>query len=288
MTDDVRLEEFIRGASRLPVLPKVTIRLLKALDAPDSSSKDIAEIIVAEPALTARILKLANSSFYGQRGLISKIHNAVVVLGLKTIRSLALTVWTHTLRSQARSVEVLNLLSPLLTHGLAAGIIARLLAERVNLACGEDAFMAGLLHDIGRVALVAQMGTEYQTQILDPAVHLGMPLHDKEGEILGFDHRAIGSALMASWSLPAFLANVVEHHHDRNIVPESQFFVAATALADGYATALGFNLALDTARPAQPELAIFFGLTDQPAIDAFLEMCLIKIKLISEALEQTS
>ncbi len=68
MTDAARLKEFIQGSARLPVLPKVTIRLLNALDSPDSSSKDIAEIIEAEPSLTAKLLKLANSSFYGQRG----------------------------------------------------------------------------------------------------------------------------------------------------------------------------------------------------------------------------
>lgn len=286
MTDAARLNEFIRGASRLPVLPKVTIRLLKALDSPNSSSKGIAVIIEAEPSLTARILKLANSSFYGQRGLISKVHNAVVVLGLKTIRSLALTVWTHTLRTQARSTEEANLLSPLLSHGLAAGIGARLLAERVNLACGEDAFMAGLLHDIGRVALVAQMGKEYQRQILDPAIHEGVPLHEKEGAVLGFDHRALGAALMASWTLPPFLANVVEHHHDLNIVPENQFFVAAAALADHFATCLGYNVALGMPRSAPVELAVFFGLPDQAAIDTFQALCMIKLKLISDILEQ--
>ncbi len=170
---------------------------------------------------------------------ISKIHNAVVVLGSKTIRSLALTVWTHTLRSQARNAEEMTMMVPLLAHGLAAGVAARLLAERINKNLAEDAFMAGLLHDIGRVALVAQLGVEYQTQVLDPARHERLPLHEKEAALLGFDHRALGAALMASWSLPPFLADVAEKHHDREIAPEGQFIVAAVALADNIATELG-------------------------------------------------
>ncbi|MEI6416030.1 MAG: HDOD domain-containing protein [Pseudomonadota bacterium] len=284
MTDEARLKEFIQGASRLPVLPRVTIRLLNALDSPESSSQYIAEIIQAEPTLSARLLKLANSSFYGQRGLISTVRNAVAVLGSKTIRSLALAVWTHTLRSHARNAEELTLMAPLLSHGLAAGVAARMLAGRVSQDRSEDAFMAGLLHDIGRVALVAQMGREYQTQILDPAQREGVPLHEKEGSILGFDHRALGSALMASWALPPFLANVVEKHHDSGIVPEKQFFIAAVVLADSFSTYLGFNLAIGTPRPEQEELAAFFGLQNKEAIAEFLELCLSKVKMINEVM----
>jgi HD-like signal output (HDOD) protein len=285
MTDAARLKEFIQGSSRLPVLPKVTIRLLNALDSPDSSSKDIAEIIEGEPSLTAKLLKLANSSFYGQRGQISKIHNAVVVLGSKTIRSLALTVWTHTLRSQARNAEEMTMMVPLLAHGLAAGVAARLLAERANKNLAEDAFMAGLLHDIGRVALVAQMGCDYQTQILDPARHEFLPLHEKEAALLGFDHRDLGAALMASWALPPFLAEAVEKHHDKAIVPENQLIVAAVALADSVATDLGFNLALDIPRPGQEEIADFFGLPDQEATIGFQEMCMSRFQTISAAMD---
>jgi len=287
MTDSARLKEFIQGASRLPVLPKVTIRLLNALDSPDSASKDIAQIIEAEPTLSVKLLKLANSSFYGQRGQISKVQNAVVVLGSKTIRSLALTVWTHTLRSQARNAEEMTLMIPLLSHGLAAGVAARLLAEKVNHNLGEDAFMAGLLHDIGRVALVAQMGVEYQTRVLDPAQQAGLPLHEAEATTLGFDHRALGSALMASWTLPPFLAEAVEKHHDSAIVPANQFIVATVALADNIATNLGFNLALDIPRPGQEEIAAFFGLPDKKAITGFQEACMSRFQSISDAMDST-
>lgn len=259
MESAVRLKEFIQGASKLPVLPQVTIRLLKALDSPDSSAKDIAGIFEAEPALTARLLKLANSSFYGLSGNISKVHRAVAVLGAKTIRSLALTVWTQTLRSHGRTPEERALLSPLLAHGLASGIVARLLAERMNPALGEDAFMAGLLHDIGRVALVAQLGTRYQTLILDPALREGVALHEKEAAVLGFDHRSLGAALMQSWALPGFLSTVAEMHHDILASPGDSFLVAAVALADDFATRLRFNLALNAPRAEQKELALFFG-----------------------------
>ena len=287
MHDESRLKEFLQGASKLPVLPKVTIRLLNALDAPDTSAREIAGIIEAEPILSARLLKLANSSYYGQRGNIAKVNSAVAVLGSKTIRSLALAIWTHTLKSQTRKPEEMALMAPLLAHGLAAGIAARMLAERVNQRLSEDAFMAGLLHDIGRVALVAQLGKEYQTLILDPAVREGVSLHEKEAEILGFDHRALGSALMQSWALPPFLARVVELHHDIVTVPGgASFFVSAVSLADSFATRLGFNLVLGGPQSMQENVAAFFGLNDEQAIAEFLETCMRWFRMMSEVLDK--
>lgn len=285
MGDTTRLEEFIRGASRLPVLPKVTLRLIDALDSQESSSKEIAGIIEAEPALAARLLKVANSSFYGQRGMISSIRNAVVVLGSKTIRSLALAVWTQSLRKQARSAAEAKLLTPVLSHGLATGVAARMLGERIDRDLGEDAFMSGLLHDIGRVALIAQLGADYLSGILDPAQKEGAPLHAKEAAVLGFDHRDLGAALLASWSLPPFLVSVVEHHHDTNIVPQDQFFVAAAALADHFTSCLGMNLLPETPRPVQEEILGFFGLVDQASIDTFLELCGVKVRALDESME---
>lgn len=287
MESETRLREFIQGASKLPVLPQVTIRLLKALDSPDSSAKDIARIFQAEPALAARLLKLANSSFYGLSGNISEVHRAVAVLGAKTIRSLALMVWTQTLRSHGRTPEEKALLSPLLAHGLASGILARMLAERMRPGLGEDAFMAGLLHDIGRVALVAQLGAKYQTLILDPALSEGAALHDKESAVLGFDHRGLGAALMQSWALPRFLSEVAEAHHDIPTSPEDSFLVSAVALADSFATRLRFNLGLGAPRAGQEELAAYFGFADSHEIEEFLELAMGWFGTMSEILAKT-
>ncbi len=280
-----QLEEFIRGASRLPVLPEATIRLLNAVDAPDTSANDAAEIIEADPALAARIMKLANSPFYGQRGRIASIRGAVVVLGFKTIRSLALAVWTHTLRGQTGSEEELQRNTPIFAHGLTVGVASGLLAERVDRSLAEDAFLAGLLHDIGRVALFAQLGKEYRTGILEPAEREGFLAHEREREVLGFDHRELGAALMSSWCLPPFLVDVAEQHHDREILPRDRFFVAAVALADALSTRMRANVALGSPRPMREDLEPFFGLPDPPARSGFLELCAARVAELSEALE---
>lgn len=282
----LRIREFVKKASKLPVLPQVTVRLLKMIDSPGGSMQDIARIVEAEPALAARMLKLANSSFYGHRGTIAKIKNAVEILGSKTIRSLALAVWAHTLQSQRRTPEEMALLAPVLAHGLAAGIAARMLTGRVNLALSEDAFMAGLLHDIGRVALVAEMGSHYRTRIMEPAIREGISLHAKEADVLGFDHRGLGSALMIEWALPEFLAKVAEAHHDVIANPRDQVLVAAVALADGLATRLGFNLAPAIVRSEPAELIDCFDLSNPELLSEFLEVCMRWFRMMAEILDR--
>ncbi len=285
MTTPTAIESFIQGAARLPVMPKATVRLLELLEFPDCTTQEIAEVIETEPALAVRLLKLANSPFYGQRGRIASVAKAVIVLGAKTIRSLAMAVWTHTLKAQMRDADEMLLMMPLLQHGLATGVAAQMLVEKSNRALAEDAFMAGLLHDIGRVALVAQLGTRYQTDILAPAVRDSVPLHDREATVLGFDHRALGAQLMASWGLPGFLATVAERHHDADLVPDKQNIVAAVALADACSSLLGFNLAPEMARPPQDEIAAFYGVQDELMMAEFLESCADRVKMFNDALD---
>ena len=285
-TSNDRIREFVQGASKLPVLPQVTIRLLKELDSPDGSARDIARIVEAEPAMAARLLKLANSSFYGHRGTIAKVANAVAILGSKTIRSLALTVWTHTLRSQARAPKEMAMLAPLLAHGIAVGIAARSLIERQRPALAEDAFMAGLLHDIGRVALISQIGADYMPQYIEPALETDTPLHVREHEVLGFDHRGLGAVMMQEWTLPAFLGEVAHGHHDDVVVPEQSPVLAAVTLADGLATRLRFNLAPALTRPEPALLIDYFGLADAAEMETFLELVKTRFQGMTDVLDR--
>lgn len=284
MQDSARLTAFIQGAARLPVLPKITVRLLNVVDAADSSVGAIADIIRSEPTLTARMLKLANSSFYGRRGQVSSVQNAVAVLGAKTIRSMALAIWAHTLKSHARSNGEMLLMAPVLAHGLACGVIARMLMERVDRNLGEEAFLAGLLHDIGRVALVGQMGDEYRLWILEAAQANQVSLHEMEERVLGFDHRGLGVALTQSWMFPTFLVDIIGRHHDADIVPEAHPVLSAVAIADDYATRLGHNLNLGTLRSSSEKSALFFGLKTQAETTEFMELCQHNIAAANAAL----
>lgn len=284
MSSNAKVAAFIRGASKLPVLPGVTTRLFTTIDSPESSAREVAGVIETDPALAARLLKLANSSFYGRRGQISTVRHAVVVLGSKTIRSLALTVWTHTLRSQVRDPEELRLITPVFSHGLTTAVAAGLLAVRFDRSLEEDSFMAGLLHDIGRVALFAQLGKAYQSHVLDRAIGEKAAVHAAEEKVLGFDHRDLGAELMHTWNLPPFLTEVAAKHHDDTIVPQEHFFVATVALADLIATRMGSNVALELTRADRPDLASFFGLKTPEELEDFTTICTERVAMFSESL----
>lgn len=285
MVAPASIEAFVQHAARLPVMPKATVRLLELLESPECTARELAEVIETEPALAVRILKLANSPFYGQRGRIASVSRATIVLGAKTVRSLAMAVWTYTLKAQMRNADEMRLMMPLLQHGLATGVAAQMLVEKSNRAQAEDAFMAGLLHDIGRVALVAELGLRYRDDILAPAVEASMPLHDKEIAVLGFDHRALGARLMVAWGLPGFLADVAERHHDTCLAPVAGNIVAAVALADTCATLLDCNLAPELPRSPQHEIAACYGLDDELILTEFLEVCADRVKQFNDALD---
>jgi HD-like signal output (HDOD) protein len=285
MATPTAIESFIQGAAQLPVMPKATVRLLELLEFPDCTTQELAEVIETEPALAVRLLKLANSPFYGQRGRIASVARAVVVLGAKTIRSMAMAVWTHTLKAQMRNADEMRLMMPLLQHGLATGVAAQMLVEKSSRTLAEDAFMAGLLHDIGRVALVAELGTRYRDAILEPALRNLLSLHEQEAHVLGFDHRALGAKLMVAWGLPNFLADVAERHHDTCLAPVAGNIVAAVALADICASLLDCNLALELPRASQDEIAAYYGLDDELVMAEFLEVCADRVKAFNDALD---
>jgi len=162
-----RIDEFIRNASRLPAFPSALARLVKTMEAADSSADDLAQVIETDSGLAARLLKVANSSFYGRARSVASVRQAVVVLGNRTVRSLALAVWTHTFCPKPGVKADAAIQVTLYCHGIATALIAKQLAARIDPSLCEDAFLAGLLHDIGRVALVFQLGRKYRESMIE-------------------------------------------------------------------------------------------------------------------------
>jgi HD-like signal output (HDOD) protein len=159
------------------------------------------------------------------------------------------------------------------------------LIEHQRPILAEDAFMAGLLHDIGRVALVSQIGVDYMPQFIEPALDTDTPLHVREQEVLGFDHRGLGAVMMKEWTLPGFLGDVANGHHDV-VVPADNPILAAVSLADALATRLRFNLAPALPRPEPTPLIDYFGLADGAEMDAFLEAVKARFQSMTEVLDR--
>ena len=206
--DRVQLKKVTEGMVALPTLPLVASRLLESIADPDAAtSEEIGGLIALDPALTARTLKLANSDFYGFPRKVGTVDLAVVVLGTDTIRDLVLGASVfQTLDPSLRS------LTGLWTHSLACGVAARAMADRCGYRLEAEAFAAGMLHDIGKVALRQTHPDRFEAAAALVRAQ-GIPMVEAERGVLGSDHAEVGGWLAERWGLPGDLVEAIACHH---------------------------------------------------------------------------
>ena len=246
--DDAGARPAIALGDTLPSAPHVVSRLVSLTDA-DADTRDLLAAIDRDPALTARILRTANSPFFAQTRSVTSVTRAVVVLGLPMIRNLTLglTVWdattSHLTPQQART---------LWEHSLAVAHAAQFLATRTRLCAGGDAFTAGLLHDVGKMILAKQFPDAYRPLLTEAAMTPLLP--ESERAVVGHDHAEIGALLFERWRLPKVLVDAVAHHHDPTLVP------GVAGLVGAVNTLLGCS---DDDRDAAFERAAAAGVTEE-------------------------
>ncbi len=202
----------IQKSGNLPTLPAILIKLLAACDAEDTAMADIATIISRDPVLTCKVLQLVNSTYYGCRYSFSNIEQAVVYLGANTIKNLAITMSIHQVfgHKSFTSLKKFNI-NVFWYHSLMCATLARRIAQRIGFTNIEEAYLAGLLHDIGRLILIATFPAEHET-ILAKTKDRQNTLW-AENQLLGVTHDEAGGWLLQRWRLNAMLADAVRYHH---------------------------------------------------------------------------
>jgi len=195
----------------LPEIPSIVFELNEVIANPLSSAEDIAQVVQRSPSLTALLLKIVNSPFYGFPSKIDKISLAVTLIGTREISGLALGISVISLFKRIPK-EILNMYS-FLRHSLACGIISRILAAHKSIPQTEQLFVSGLLHDLGRLILYSYFPEEARN-ILGRARSTDMLLYLQENDSLGCNHTHIVKQLMQQWKLPIVLENNVFYHHD--------------------------------------------------------------------------
>ncbi len=261
---------FIERARRLPAAPTVVLKVLQLTRNPDTSAGAIAELVQREPTLSARLLKLANSAFFGMRGEIDTARRAVVVLGFKTVASMAMVVWTHTLSLSTKDRSLQAVYQHLFRHGIAVAVIARGLAARVDPSSREIAFQAGLLHDIGRVALCAELGARYWEDVLDLSRGGCAVAELVERRRLEFDHAEMGAALMLRWGFPSSLVEAAAVHHAPTAALTGDLVTRAVALGNLLARRQGWDLLPAAGDVVSAEAVEQFMLADEQELERFL------------------
>jgi diguanylate cyclase (GGDEF)-like protein/putative nucleotidyltransferase with HDIG domain len=226
----------------IPTLPLTLERVLAATANPDQNPGDVIALVEADPAFTAKILKIINSPFYGLRFKISTLPHAVAMLGPATVRNIARGMASFPDRRNARTVLDKE---RFWVHSLATAAASRAIAQEVGYDLPEEAFIAGLLHDIGKVILDTYVPTEFARCVEAIQDDVGLVV-DLERRHLGMDHARVGALLAEQWSLPKNLKDAIRLHHEEsgrltNLPPKHRELVEIVAAADRLCWAFGYG-----------------------------------------------
>ncbi len=221
----------------LPEIPAIVIELNEVIADPLSTADKMAQVINKSPSLTALLLKIVNSSFYGLPSRVDRVSLAVTLIGTRELSSLALGISILTMFKSIPS-SLLTMRS-FLKHSLACGIVARLLAAQKTMRQTEQMFTAGLLHDIGRLILFIYFPGE-AVGALRQARQDGDWLYRVEKKRLGCHHAQIGKYLLNRWRLPLVIENTVSFHHEPGDAPDP-VPAAIVHVADLLVNALGIG-----------------------------------------------
>jgi HD-like signal output (HDOD) protein len=197
----------------MPTLPVIAAKILEVLDDPDSSASDLKKVISLDSVLTARLLRMVNSAFYGFPRRIDSLTNAIVILGFNNVRSLALSVSILDFFENAAARSKRLDYTALWKHSVGVAFCSRLLARKTMPDFTEQGFVAGLLHDIG-IIVVDNCFRDQFTLCLAATSAERRPLQEIEKEIMGFTHAEIGQYAAEKWLLPQNLVEAIGYHHN--------------------------------------------------------------------------
>jgi HD-like signal output (HDOD) protein len=266
------IHELIADSCTLPPMPAVATRVMREMMHPDASAGSLSKIIEVDQALVSRILKIANSAFYGCARKVSSIQLAVVVLGFSTLKNLVIATSTKSLYHQQSEAQ-----QALWEHSLGVGIASHVLAIPFAPANLEDTFTAGLLHDLGKLILYAKAPARY-TEILEQQKQ-GIACHVSEQKAYGFTHADVGTVLANRWNLPEAFESAIGLHHSldsagfHKLKPQLKNLTALINLADGLTKQLLTPVAEGVTVPVEGvEIALeTLGVTNEQ-VDAYVPM----------------
>ena len=231
-----QIKSAILAAGNLPTLPLVALEVTRLAENPLTSVPDMVRLIRNDPALTANVLRAANSGYYGMPRRIDSLNMALVVLGMREVSNLVTSL--SVLQTFAESPEINSFDMPAFwEHSAGCAEIARVVATRLHLRLHEAEFTAGLLHDIGKIVLDQFFHDEFR-QARELETHENISSLEAERQVMGVDHAEIGAWLAETWSLPPAIAEAIRYHHDPQSGGEHRVLAGLIHISDQLAKAI--------------------------------------------------
>ena len=211
-------------------LPFVVRKLMSTLSDPNSTARELGNVIASDQALASKVLRLVNSAYYGFPNQITNIKYAVTVLGYTALRSLGFAIASHGAFFGGESNSEIKK-KDLWLHSLGTAIWSRVLAKHFGIQTFEEFFAAGLIHDVGKVIL-DQYAPDLFKKTIKCAIAEKITLFDAERALLGITHAEIGEMAAGKWSFPPFLQSAIRYHHEPALAGDSWEASAIIHMAD--------------------------------------------------------
>lgn len=251
----------IREVSHIATLPEITLKIIQLVESPNSTAQDLHKLIANDPALCTRVLKVVNSAFYGLPGQIGSINRAIVLLGLNAVKNIAIAASLAKLFKGGQLTPGLSA-KGLWSHAVGVAAGTKLIADRMKMGLADEAFLAGLIHDLG-----IMVELQYDRNRLVDALTKTAPGPDgapsrglltTEDEVLGANHQEFGRGLCEKWKFPkAFEFVTGFHHRPLELASDTRALTCMVHIADRLAAELPNAFRLDL-----PDLSISSDVLD--------------------------
>jgi HD-like signal output (HDOD) protein len=230
----------LRNCKSLPTLPGIVEKLTKMADDPETTTERMGKVISKDHILAAKLLKLVNSAFYGFPQKISSLSSAIILLGFNVVKSLIISASIFEVMEE-QDIELWE-------HSLGCAVACSVIAKRLGVNDPEEVSTAGLIHDIGKVAIKMELPEEYaKINALVAERHISM--RQAEMLVLGLDHAEAGGWLTKSWNLPGKLVEPITCHHDPRAAKDEQLSSSIIHFSDILLRGMGYCHAADTKVP---------------------------------------
>jgi putative nucleotidyltransferase with HDIG domain len=232
------MKEKVQSIIQLPALPTVAMEVVEMVDDPKTSASKLGKLISTDQALTAKVLKIANSPFYGFPKKISTIDFAIIVLGYDALKEIVISI--SLVSSLQKKGDQMFDAKSFWDHAITTGVLARRLARDLDYRVSGEVFVGGLLHDMGISVLHRYFRNDFK-RIVEITRDTDLTTLEAEESVMGVTHADVGGWLAARWNLPDQLVEAITHHHTPGRATKSADLVSLIHVADVFACKMAGN-----------------------------------------------